>query len=245
MKDKHQIETLEKIWDTSWKLLLLFLAGITFYRSEFIQLYSTDRSLFFLVLILFIITMAIILGYLTTANIELGFFRDYIDLTKTDRILADTWVTAFIIVVFCSALIYTVQNILIYSVLWLCYGIGDYFAGFLVSSKVEDVLNKQIPCEIDPLRLKALEEMEFYYVKRPHHIRRFLFSVLNVGVIALAVSFKYSGNLYFRNAAYMGIILIICIAESFILFWRIEYYGEMKKIENLGNETNSNLDVNG
>ena len=80
----------------------------------------------------------------------------------------------------------------------------------------------------------ALDNIEYYYIVRPHQLRFIFILLLAIFGLAAALYSAHEGSVAFTNAAYISYILSVFVLEEVVITrWRLRYYAKMQSLSTM------------
>ncbi|MFZ0033601.1 MAG: hypothetical protein WAK60_01260 [Sedimentisphaerales bacterium] len=209
------------------------LIGIGLFVSEVKRILQLPLDLMNCAYItLFIITGGLIFLWIWSTDRELDLLLRWLDPKKYEP---PSGIKETLVIlgyaVFLVILLFTSRNPLWYSCFFSIYSLIDLYGGKLRRKELSEAFVKskeRARADLDDenlastaeLYIKLVDNLEFYFIKRPHEKRLITIAIFSVIGLGLSVCWATTGTRLFGLGAYMMFIVLLIASELTIWRWR-------------------------
>jgi len=200
--------------------------------KEFIEIFNTDITLSFLIILLFSeICFAFWYYIYDTLFIQIDMADKYLELEKFKKPTFRTVMIGISILILIILMIISVNNIsnfCVYAILFsfLEYIESFFYYSFVCSRLISKVKNKDTPSN-------GYIESVSYFLQKPHLLRRILVIISLFSALSILLYFKsFKNHINIEYIVYVIVIITIAINEIVLYFWRRNRANMLEKLEN-------------
>jgi len=217
------------------------LIGILSMKSEVILLFNQFELYKLLYIILFTLIILMGLSWVQSGLHELEITAYWLRTTHYKPPQDITIIsTIFVIGIVISILASCTRHIIVFGLIFLLYLTIDLYwwkirknnyriAIYSAQKHAKENNKKYHDREITIL--KGIDEMEIFYIKRPHYKKLFISIGFAVIAIAISISDSIIGEKMAKVVPYIIFIIQIIVGEIIIQFWRIERDRKLQKLK--------------
>lgn len=181
---------------------------------------------------LFAITFLLIFFWIWSTGKELNLLFKWLDPERYEPPsgIRETLIILSIAVLL-VVLLFTSRNPLLYSSIFSIYALVNFFGKRLQQIELDNVLTKSRDrarkdlsdnnlLDKAKLYIKVIENLECYFVKRPHNLRLILIFISSLAGLGLSVYWTVTQSSVFGIGAYIVLFMTITVGELTIWRWR-------------------------
>ena len=212
-------ETLNYLWAAGLAITLAVAFGIYTLNKYGDLVYGNVRFLAW-TLALSAATVLLFTRYLTACHHELSLLEEYLGASSAPRVDPGVYYNVFLLAVVFGVLIAMSHLIMVYSALIIIFNLADLWGGWQGEQKIKPLFEKKLSQHLAPTERKIIEIIRYYYLGNPTLERVATVMFVNFIACSSALVAHFTGILWWRDLAYLIVILNICVGELVMYRWR-------------------------
>jgi hypothetical protein len=223
------VATMNTLWAAALGIVLAIVFG--FYSiNKYGELSQGGLHFLVILLALFLTTILLFARYLTATHHELDLLADYVDGSSL-RVGRSVYYSVFLLAGVFGALIAWSHLILVYTAVLLVYNIADLWAAWLVRQNITPLFQKKLSQHISLEEREIVGVIQSYYLGNPTLERAASLMFADWIGFSFALAFHYTKIVWYRDLAYLIVILNLLAGEYVIYRWRSKRDRQITQIE--------------